>query len=102
MTKSEVRELILSDKRFGGKKFVVISYPDYNGGRTVGMSLMDMDEDPCETLGDFQYLEWEGDATDLLRNLKKSFWNYQEPRYEDPVEWESSMYELFREMLECI
>jgi hypothetical protein len=85
MTKNELRELLLSN---GVTYLYIVSVPDWNGGRTIEFDLNQ------PVLDDFEYIEWEGDASAILRDRNKEFWNEQYPRYEEPRKWKVTIGEL--------
>lgn len=60
----------------------VVSCPDYNGGRYHKV-IFDKEIDPYNgDLGNLEYLEYEGDVTDVVRKRNKEFFlDHCEPRY---------------------
>ena len=86
MTKRQFIDL-LSVK--GVKSAIIVSYADWCGGRQNDVVLNTPIEDVRENLSDFAYIEWHGNATDVVRSRNRVFydtfeWAYQ-PRQEEPV-----------------
>lgn len=68
----------------------IISTPDYKGGRELCVLF---NEDEVE-LGDFEYIEFEGDATEVVRRRSMVFSEHYEPFHFDPYDVEYTLEEL--------
>ena len=86
MTKQQFIEVILSNNI---NYATVVSFPDYNGGRTHGITFS-----PDFELGDFEYIEWEGDATQLVKDRNLIFEDHIEPFHEEPQDYPVALFEL--------
>lgn len=89
MEKKEFMEKLLSG---GVTSVAIISYPDYNGGRECGVTFNTTLEDI--KLDDFEYIEYFGDATEVVRDRFKVFTDHFEPRYESPIDIDHELWQL--------
>lgn len=85
MTKNEFREELLN---CGFSYLYVVSFPDFKGGRDIGICV----DEP--QLGDFEYIEWEGDLTEALRDRHLVFTTWDEPFHEERKEYEITLEDL--------
>lgn len=85
MTKSYFRDELLNS---GFTYLYVVSYPDGNGGRDIGVCV----DEP--QLGDFDYIEWEGDLTKAVRDRRLVFTTWDEPFHEERREFNITLDEL--------
>ena len=90
MTKKNFIDLLLNAEIKG---ITVISAADYEGGRQH-LVLLSPVEEAQECLGEFDYIEWCGDTTDIIRSRKKIFWDVIQPPYEEEVETPHTLEEL--------
>jgi hypothetical protein len=104
-TKKEFREFLLANKV---KTITVLSYPDWNGGRQCGVLFNKTEEEVYDDLPDFTYVEWWGDATEVLRHRKMKFFDHFEPFHEGAYDIEKTLEEMIlehfeeKEMMEAI
>lgn len=82
MKKVDFREELLN---CGFSYLYVVSSPDGNGGRDIGVCV----DEP--QLGDFEYIEWEGDLTDALRDRNLVFTTWEEPFHEERKEYKITL-----------
>lgn len=92
MKKKDFMELLLCAAI---QSVTIVSVPDYNGGRQMTVLF---NEDEVE-LGDFEYVEFSGDATEVLRNRSKVFTEHFEPFHEPSYDVEYTLQELVCEAL---
>lgn len=88
-TKSQLRDAMLDA---GITTVVVISYPDWNGGREHDVKFNTQSEKIKREA--FEYIEFEGDVTKALRHRNDIFVDHFEPRYETPVDIEMLLEDL--------
>lgn len=86
MTKNQFMEVILSN---GVNYVAVVSFPDYKGGRIHAVTFSSDFE-----LGDFEYIEWEGDATQLLKDRNMVFEDHVEVFHEEPQDYPIALWEM--------
>lgn len=90
MTKNQFREFILNSNI---NSVIIISYPDYNGGRQLQVYI-NKDEYDIE-LKDFEYIEYEGkDKNQIVKDRNHKFFEHFEPQYEQAYDIEHSLQEL--------
>ena len=87
MKKNEFISMLLSAAI---AQVTIISIPDYNGGRELCV-LFNKDE---VELGDFEYIEFEGDATDVVRHRSMVFSEHFEPFHEQAYDVDYTLEEL--------
>jgi hypothetical protein len=80
MSKKQFAELLCKN---GIDSVTVIRTPDWSGGH--GYRIM-LNRDPEDTLGDFEYVEFEGDRSKAVSKRNKRFFGYKEPLHEEPYE----------------
>ena len=72
MTKNDFREELLN---CGFSYLYIVSFPDFNdGGRDICVCV----DEP--ELGNFEYIEWEGDLTEALRDRHLLFTTWDKRR----------------------
>ena len=91
------RDFIETLLRNGVKVVSVVSSPDYNGGRQNKVVFADID--PYTDLDNFEYLEYSGDVTDVVRKRNEIFLDHYEPRYEEAYDVEVTLQKLVLEKL---
>jgi hypothetical protein len=87
---------LTADGVFGGQ-FIVVSIPDWNGGRQC--ELLNMNYDSYE-LAPFEYIEAEyEDIYDVIKHLDDTFSCCAETQNEGMQEWEVTLYILLASFL---
>ena len=81
--------LALANMVKGGEPFKVVSFPDYNGGRSVCVENKDYE------LGDFEYTEWKGSPMEYAQQ-QPSFEECCEPFHEERREWKINALQLMQ------
>ena len=99
MEKKKFRELLLAKEI---KSVIILSYPDWNGGRQCGIMFNTSLEEVRDDLSDYEYIEWWGDATEVLRHRKMVFYDHFEPFHEEAYDVERTLEELILERFEEI
>lgn len=89
MTKMQFIDCLLIN---GIEYLTVISIPDWNGGyRHVGLINQHVD---YEELRDFEYIVWEGDASQIVKSRKTTFLDHYEPFHEEAYDDSISIEEM--------
>lgn len=89
MTKNDFRDYLLYS---GIRRVQVISHPDYNGGNTL-FCLFNEECDDYER-ADFEYIEYDGDASEVVRDRGLVFYEHFEPFHEEPRDVPYKLWEL--------
>lgn len=89
MKRNEFREFLLEKSI---KRVQVVTTPDYRGGNRLFILLDEQCEEyePC----DFEYIEYDGDVTQVLRDRRLEFYEHEEPFHEEPRDYPYSLEEL--------
>lgn len=97
MTKNELRSELLAA---GWVNYIVVSAADGNGGRQHKDTFASKDPDFIPNLEDFDFIEWQGTPTEVLRDWNKVViveeWHHQ---YDEPDYNERTLGELISELL---
>lgn len=81
--------LTLANMINNGKRFIVVSTPDYNGGHYYKAESSDYE------LGSFEYVEWEGSPFKAAKELP-TFLAHIEPIHDSPEDYEMTMLDILK------
>lgn len=85
----EKQILALANMINGGKKFMVVQVPDWNGGHFYMAEPIDYE------LKNFEYVEWEGTPAEAATMLP-SFEAHVEPLHEDSYDYTMTMLDVLK------
>ena len=71
------------------RNVIIVSIPDYNGGR-YPTAIINKEY----ATEDFEYIEFRGDASEVLANRHKIFEEHREPFHETPRDYCQTLEEL--------
>lgn len=84
-----IKVLTLANMINNGKRFVVVSTPDYNGGHYYKAESSDYE------LDSFEYVEWEGTPLKAAEELP-TFLAHIEPIHSSPEDYEMTMLDILK------
>lgn len=98
MTRKEFTQMLLDNHI---SSVAIIRVPDYSGGHKFNI-LLNMSKDEVDEWlqnQDFTYLEWYGDASEVVRHHNDVFYSHVERFHEEPLDEPYTMEELIMEAL---
>ena len=95
MNKEQFAELLAKN---GINDVTIIRTPDWCGGHGYRIEI---NRDPEDPLGDFEYIEFEGDRSKTVSKRNMRFFGHKEPLHEEPYDTDcGSILEMVLEAIE--
>ena len=101
-TRKEIRNALLER---GVIRVQIVRTPDWRGGHYPSLKVTDLLIDDCveyDELNPYEYIEFDGDATEVMRHLNDTFTEHIEPLYEENIDEVYTLAEMLEGLVESL